>query len=203
MAGSIQEQIVEVFDDWGKELELDLKYAVDNLKDDKGRSINHSGGQTTELSGSINWKTLNTGGVITGSLTMSNHWKNVEFGRRPNSTPPPSSAIDKFIRQKNLPVDKILLDINARHKGIGKSLNGKKISKKNLKSLKGKQNFDWKVKTLSFLIARSIGKKGIKPRPFYYKVVTDERIQELKDKLAPIIKKQYTLDLTNGINNTK
>lgn len=203
MADSIQEQIVAVFDKWGKELEADMKYAIDNIKDDKGRSINHNAGQTTELSGSVNWQTLNTSGVITGSLTMAKHWKNVEFGRRSNSTPPPIDAIEKFIRQKSKSIDvnKILLDINARHKGIGKSLFGKKISARNLKALKGRDNYDWKVKTLAFLISRSIGKKGIKPRPFFHKVVTEERLTELKEMLKPIIKKQYILDLTNGLNN--
>lgn len=196
MADSIQEQIVQVFDEWGTSLVTDLQEAIHNLKDDKGRTINHKGGQTTDLEGSVNYKVVNQGGVISFKLSLAKHWKNVEDGRGANKTPPPVDAIDKFIRQKGLDVNKILLDINARHKGIGKSLFGKKISKRNLTSLKGKQNYDWKVKTLAFLIARSIGKKGIKPRPFYDKVVTDERIQDLKNRLAPIIKKQFTIDLT-------
>ena len=48
---------------------------------------------------------------------------------------------------------------------------------------------------LSWLMAKSIGKKGIKPNPFYKKVVNDERMDDLKQMLAPIIKKQFLLEI--------
>lgn len=195
MASELEKHIIDVFNAWGKTLVKDMKKAIHEIKDSKGRSINHGGGQSTRLEGSVDYKTINTGGVITFQLIMDKHWKNVEDGRGANKKPPPSSAIEKFIRQKNLPVDKILLDINLRHRGQGKSLNGMKITKRSLKSLEGRDNFDKKVKTLSWLIARSIGKKGIEPRPFINKVITQERLTELKEMLAPVIKNQFILDI--------
>jgi hypothetical protein len=169
MAGSIQEQIVEVFDKWGIDLVTDMRASIDS-------QVKHGGGQESDLSGSVNYKVLNQGGVITFSLSMNKYWKWFDKGRDKGLKGPP---IDVFGEQWQ------------NKKGI------------NAKKILGMKIYDKAVKSLAFLIQRSIKRNGIEPRPFYDKVVTEERIQDLKNKLAPIIKKQYILDLTNGINNTK
>ena len=55
--------------------------------------------------------------------------------------------------------------------------------------------YDKAAKTLAFLIQRSIKKKGIKPRPFLNKVLSDDRMNKLKQMLAPVIKQQFILEI--------
>ena len=167
MAGSIQEQIVKVFDDWGIKLVTDMKASIDD-------QVKHGGGQESDLSGSVNYKVENRGGVINFSLTMNKYWKWFDKGRRKGLKGPPLDVFGKQWQNK-------------------KGINAKKIL--------GMKNYDKAVKSLAFLIQRSIKRNGIEPRPFYDKVVNEQRIQELKDKLAPIIKQQFILELKNGLNN--
>jgi hypothetical protein len=52
---------------------------------------------------------------------------------------------------------------------------------------------------VSWLFAKSIGKKGIKPRPFMNKVITQDRIERLKQMLRPVIKRQFILDIKKDL----
>ena len=44
------------------------------------------------------------------------------------------------------------------------------------------------------MFARSIGKKGIKPKPFFNKVINEARINELNELLAPVLKEYFILE---------
>lgn len=180
----LEQKIIEVLTDWGEDLVNDTKAEIDKI-------IEHSGGQTSDLSGSVNYKVLNAGGNITFQLTMNDYYINVIDGRKPNSTPPPLKPIQDWINKKHLPVDKILLNVNIKHRGQGKSLGGHTIKKRTLKTIAHER----KVEMVSWMFAKSIGKKGIKPRPFLDKVLTDNRMNDLKQRLAPVIKNHFVLEL--------
>jgi hypothetical protein len=184
MASELENKIIEVLTIWGQDLVNDTKAEIDKI-------ITHAGGQTSDLSGSVNYKVLNRNGVINFQLTMNDYWVNVEEGRKPNSTPPPLKPIKDWINKKHLPVDQILLAVNIKHRGQGKSLGGLKITKRTLKTI----SHEKKVERVSWLFAKSIGKKGIKPKPFIDKVLTDDRMNKLKQMLAPVIKQQFILEI--------
>lgn len=192
MADELENKIINVLSRWGRDLVNDMKAEID-------RVVTHNGGQTSKLSGSVNYKVINRGGVISYQLTMNRYWEVVEKGRGAGKKAPPSKAIKEFIKQTDgltSNIDKILLDISVRHKG--RSLRKKKsaITGRGLKGM----SFDKKLDSLSFMIARSIGRKGIKPKPFYDKVINDERLQELKELLAPVIKEQFILEIKKAID---
>ena len=181
------EKIIEAFDKWGLQLVTDTKKAIDD-------SVTHQGGQTSDLSGSVNYKVLNTNGKITFTLTMNKYWYWFDKGRAANKKAPPAAAIKSFLEKKGFSQSKanqILLSVNAKHKGIGKKLGGNKISHRNLKTI----SFDKKLTMISWLFAKSIGKKGTKPHHFIDKVITDERIEDLKTQLKPLLKEQYLLEI--------
>jgi hypothetical protein len=69
----------------------------------------------------------------------------------------------------------------------------KKRLKRNVKKLK----FDKAAKQLSFLIARSIGKKGVKPRPFIDRVINDGRLAMLGEGLSLIFKREISIQLND------
>lgn len=180
----IEKEIKNVLTIWGLELVDDTKAEIDKL-------VEHAGGQTSDLSGSVNYKVLSQGGNITFQLTMADHWVNVEDGRGPNLKPPPLKPIQEWINKKHLPVDKILLAVNIKFRGQGKTLGGHVIKKRTLKSI----THERKVEMVSWMIAKSIGKKGIKPRPFLNKVLTTERMEKLKKMLAPVMRNHFILEI--------
>lgn len=180
----LEDKIIKVLTIWGKDLVNDTKAEIDKI-------VSHAGGQTSDLSGSVNYKVLNTGGSINFQLTMADYWVNVEDGRKPNLKPPPLKPIKDWIKKKNLPVDQILLSVNIKHRGQGKSLGGHTIKKRTLKAI----THERKVEMVSWLMAKSIGKKGIKPRPFMDKVITQQRMDKLKAMLAPVIKQHFVLEI--------
>ena len=83
-----------------------------------------------------------TGGWVI-SVSLEQYWKYIEAGRRAGAKMPPLDVIEKWI--------------NVRHI-IPHSM-----------TLKSGKTVIPSVKQLSFLIARSIGQRGIQPRPFFKK----------------------------------
>ena len=57
----------------------------------------------------------------------------------------------------------------------------------------------------TFIIARSIGKKGIEPKPFVDRVLSEERLNELTLLLSEVIGQEMTatLDLEGEFKNVK
>lgn len=192
MASDLENKIIDVLSRWGKDLVNDMKAAIDKI-------VTHNGGQTSALSGSVNYKVINKGGIITYQLTMNRYWEVVEKGRGAGKKAPPSKVIKDFIKQTEdltSNIDKILLSISVRHKGISNRKRKGAITGRGLKGMP----FDKKLDSLSFMIARSIGRKGIKPKPFYDKVVNDERLQELKELLAPVIRDNFIVEIKKAID---
>lgn len=192
MATDLENKIIDVLSRWGRDLVNDMKAEIDKV-------VTHNGGQASKLSGSVNYKVINKGGLISYQLTMNRYWEVVEKGRGAGKKAPPSKAIKEFIKQTEdltANIDKILLSISIRHKGISNRKRKGAITGRGLKGM----TFDKKLDSLSFMIARSIGKKGIRPKPFYDKVINDERLQELKELLAPVIKEQFRLEIKKAID---
>lgn len=179
MATDLENKIIEVFSRWGDKLEADMKKAI---HDAVGV---HGGGQETALEGSVNYKVLNSAGTITFQLSMNDYWKYVEKGRRKGARGVPLDVIGKQWQNKK--------GINAAQ--VIREITIKSNAKKGIKSNPKKLNYDKAAKSLAFIIQRSIKRKGIEPRPFIDKVITKERILELKQMLAPVIKNQFILDI--------
>lgn len=169
----LEKKIIEVLTIWGEDLVNDTKAEIDEIFKD-------GGGQTSDLSGSVNYKVLNKGGVINFQLTMNDYYKFVEAGRKKGAKGVPTEVLGKqWQNSKNINAVTVLKEINI---------------KAGIKSKKGLP-YDKATKTLAFLIQRSIKKKGIKPRPFLNKVLTDERMNKLKQMLAPVIRNQFILEI--------
>ena len=186
MENDINKLIIKVLTDWGEKVVIDIKAEID-------KKITHNGGQTSALSGSVNYKVINKGGEISWLLTMNPYWEVVEKGRGAGKKAPPNKPIEDWLRQKESitsNINKILVSISVKHKGISSRKRKGVFTSKGTKGMK----FDAKIKSLSYMIAKSIGKKGIKPRPFLHNVVNENRINELKEMLAPVLKQYYILE---------
>lgn len=170
-----ESKIKTVLDEWGLELVNDLKRNIDKY-------YSSGGGQASDLSGSVNYKTLRVGTGYTFTLTMNDYWKWANAGRAKGVKGIPLDAVGKEWQNKH--------GIDARKVVLSFRKDGK-VTAKNKKGL----NYDKAVKSLAFLIQRSIKKKGIKPRPFYDETVTKERIQDLKTRLIDAVKQDLIINI--------
>ena len=106
--------------------------------------------------------TVNSGWVI--SVSLADYWKYVEYGRRPGKMPP-VSAIENWIKVKQI---------------LPRPL-----------TLKSGKSVVPTIPQLSFLIARSIGRRGIAPKPLFQKsfeAAKQQFIQVIKDAITQDIK---------------
>ena len=104
-----------------------------------------------------------TGGWVI-SVSLADYWKYVEYGRRPGKMPP-VSAIENWIKVKQI---------------IPHSM-----------TLKSGKTVIPTIPQLSFLIARSIGRRGIAPKPLFQKsfeAAKQQFIQVIKDAITQDIK---------------
>lgn len=109
--------------------------------------------------------TGNSGWVI--SVSLADYWKYVEYGRRPGKMPP-VSAIENWINVKQI----------IPHEMTLKS--GKTVIPT--------------VPQLSFLIARSIGRRGIAPKPLFQK-----SFEAAKQQFMQVIKDAITQDIKESL----
>ena len=104
-----------------------------------------------------------TGGWVI-SVSLADYWKYVEYGRRPGKMPP-VSAIENWINVKQI---------------IPHSM-----------TLKSGKTVIPTIPQLSFLIARSIGRRGIAPKPLFQKsfeAAKQQFMQVIKDAILADIK---------------
>lgn len=188
MPSKIDEEIKKVFQKWGKETALEFK--------ESARDALAKGGRTNPQTVSLEFKELivttedgNVGLEIRAQKLgkPAKYWKVIEEGRAANKKAPPSDVFGRtWQNEQNIDARVVLLEIQRKKKGIVN------VNRK-FKRLKKTLDYDKAVKTLSFLIARSIGKKGIKPKPFVGKVLNDGRITELREMLTPLLGEKFKL----------
>lgn len=107
--------------------------------------------------------TVSTGWVI--SVSLADYWKYIENGRRAGAKMPPVSAIENWIKVKQI---------------IPHSM-----------TLKSGKTVIPTIPQLSFLIARSIGRRGIPPKPLFknsFEAAKQQFIQVIKDAITQDIK---------------
>lgn len=175
------DKIEQILEEWGLKLKEDMQKSID-------KAVTHGGGQTSRLSGSVVYEVQKTNSGYRYTLSMNDYWRFVDKGRGATKNMGDGAvkrAVSKLWQNlKGVDARAIIIEIN-RKRGI-------KLSKKGL-------NYDRATKQLAYLISRKIHTKGIKPRPFYDRVVTEERIDELKSKLAKAFKDDFIIDIKQSI----
>ena len=120
-----------------------------------------------ELYRTISYKvTTGTGGWVV-TISLADYWKYVEYGRRPGKMPP-VSAIEHWINVKQI---------------IPHSM-----------TLKSGKTVIPTIPQLSFLIARSIGRRGIAPKPLFQK-----SFEAAKQQFMQVIKDAITQDIKENL----
>ena len=95
------------------------------------------------------------------TINLEDYWKFIEKGRRAGAKMPPVSAIENWIKIR-------------------------KIIPRPVTLKSGKQRVPT-IQQLAYVIARSISRKGIAPRPFMRETIEDT-IETFKDKLSAAVR---------------
>ena len=101
------------------------------------------------------------------SISLEEYWKYIEYGRRPGKMPP-VSAIEDWIKVKQI---------------LPRPL-----------TLKSGKSVVPTIPQLSFLIARKIGRDGIRPRPFF-----KQSSEEAKREFLHIIEEAVLADIKESL----
>lgn len=104
------------------------------------------------------------------TINLEDYWKYIEKGRRAGAKMPPVSAIEKWI-------------------------NVRKILPRPVTLKSGKQRVPT-IQQLAYVIARSIAKKGIQPRPFMRKSLEDT-MKDFQWKLSAAVREDVLENLNS------
>ena len=102
------------------------------------------------------------------SISLEEYWKYIEAGRRAGAKMPPVSAIENWIKVKQI---------------LPRPL-----------TLKSGKSVVPTIPQLSFLIARKIGRDGIRPRPFF-----KQSFEEAKREFLHIIEEAVLADIKESL----
>jgi hypothetical protein len=177
-----QERIESLFKKFGKELADDLRYSeIEALKKGGRRNPN-----ATTLTFEPKTKSTPDGNVVLDIVANDKYWRWIESGRRAGARKIPADVVGKTWQNQNgIDPRVIILSIQARRKRL--------TSTPRLAKSKSSLDYNKSAKQLSFIIQRSIFKKGIKPKPFVDKVLNDGRLATFKNELIPVMGEQFKL----------
>jgi hypothetical protein len=175
---NVNEEIDKLLNDftekWAKDLEVSL---FDALK---------KGGRGNPSAVDIRFK----GGVVYGinRVTLNvyadkDYWYYIENGRKKGKMPPTKVLGEKWQSSNGISPSKIIYDMTIEY-------NKKKgFTKRIVKKLP----FQKAAKQFAFIVARSIGKKGIKPKPFVEQGSNPQDLKDLLTNISKLIGKEVTV----------
>jgi hypothetical protein len=155
------------------------------------KAVNYTTVQQTDLEPDFKIKVY-PNGVLWALTFKQSYWTFIEHGvngleKNQNSkysfkkkSPVPQDAVEHFIQKRSITLKSLKKYGRANLQEI--SLKSRKKVRKSLKGL----SFEQERKTLTYILGRSIKKKGFKARPFVDNILTDDLMNELKTGMAKI-----------------
>jgi len=171
--------IEKVLNEFGEKLVEALVLNLD--KDKKNASGN--------LQSSIRFDVIEGTAKWTFQLSLLDYYKWVDEGRKPGKFPP-ITAIESWLRLPNV-VNKIGLSypVQKPYKS------GKAVLKGGLPKVSVSK--ESQLKSLAFLIARKISRKGIKASNFYSDVVNDNNLKNLQIAIRKALRRDVLIQISN------
>jgi hypothetical protein len=181
------EELDKVVKEFGRKLAEDLNKEFNKaLK--KGGSKN-----VQEASLHFDSNIVTTANSLTMQVVASDeYWKYVEKGRKKGSMPPSKAFGKKWQNKHGINPSNIIYEMTVKHYQKKGYIIGKRP--KNVKSKSGvfyrnvkELPFDKASKQFSFIAAKSIKEKGIKPKPFFSKVVNENKEKDIETKIENVL----------------
>lgn len=170
---------------FGIKLKKDVLASLLKEEQKKAAKYGRSANGNSRISGSVNVSFDNPSDPDTLTLTMADYWYWIDKGRRPGGVAK-KADIAGWIRRKALNPAVIIKEMELKS-GI--------VRKKPLSFIKATEQF-------SFIVRRSLKRKGYDGNEFYSKVINDGRLDKLRKDLANEYRKDIKIIITNGSNSS-
>ena len=186
MADSLKDKIEAVSRNFGRVLVQDLTNSMN-----EALGFPKANGQDAHLTFDSDITVTDSGANIK-IIASDTYWINIEEGRGKNKKAPPSDVLGKeWQNSHNIDPRKVLKEIQINYK---KKIGLSKTKRSLTKTSKG-LSFDKAAKQLSFIFARSIGKKGIPAKPFVDRVLNDGRVKVFSQLIANLVQSDITTNI--------
>lgn len=181
---SLQEDLYKECGKFGKKIAIYMRANLEEAMQKAGSKNPQETSLRFEPVISMNGSTVNI-----QIVASDEYWYYVDNGRKAGKMPPPDTFGKKWQAKNNIDPRKVIAEIQLKRK------RGLKINPKGSLNTKKWLSFKKASKQLSFIIARSIGKKGVKARPFVENTMKDVEFDVFKKRMAGLIGKEITLDI--------
>lgn len=180
---ALSDDIVEILASFGQETKENLQQSLR----DKGVKF---GGQDSKLSNKIKFEVSQKGSAISFILSMPDYYEYVDKGRMAAGVSQEGQQnIANWIKRKGLITKFSNDDLQARLARQAKNNTGRK------RKALVKKPFEKSLKALTYLIGRKLKSKGFNGNGFYTEVIKDGRVEDLKESLAKILKKDVEIQI--------
>jgi hypothetical protein len=177
---NVNEEIDKLLNDFGAKWANDLKTSLDKALKDGAKSGERVQTSRIEFVGGVKYYPNK---VIISITPNEDYWYYIENGRKKGKQPPTKVLGEKWQAKNGISPSKILYQMTIDY-------NQKKgFTKRIVKKLP----FQKAAKQFAFIVARAIGKNGIKPKPFIDRVTEDGRKDELAQQMGKLIGKAITV----------
>lgn len=184
---ALADEIYKILDEFGTTIKEDLQQSLR----DKGVTF---GGQDSKLSNKIQFEIKQSGESISFKLKMPEYGEAVDKGRKAAGVSKQGQeSVSSWAKRKGIVGKIATASLDARLKAQSEA----KARNKNRKvwtKLK-KPSFDKQLKAVTYLVSRKLKNKGYEGNHFYSEIVQDGRLNELRNKLAEVLKSSIQVEI--------
>lgn len=184
---ALADEIYKILDEFGTTVKEDLQQSLR----DKGVTF---GGQDSKLSNKIQFEIKQSGESISFKLKMPEYGEAVDKGRKAAGVSKEGQeSVSNWAKRKGIVGKIATASLDARLKAQGEA-KARNKNRKEWKKLK-KPSFDKQLKAATYLVSRKLQNKGYEGNHFYSEVVQDGRLNELRSKLAEVLKSSIQVEI--------
>lgn len=181
----------EILINFGTKLKEDWQAGIDAAIKERATKNKGDYGGNSRLANSIKFYfTANGDKTIFNITADTNYWEAFEKGRKAGKMPP-SKPIEEWVKRRGFKTP-----ISKRKQKLIKETKDK-TRKKEIKTL----NREKQIKSIAFVIARSIGKHGTEGAHVLEKIVKDGRVEKLQKDISIALKKDIVINLKKDGSN--
>ena len=187
---AIDKELIKLLNEFGINLTVNTKSSLRTKLNE--RAEKHKGKKVTSRleASALALPTKFENGSLIFRFQMNDYWDVVNSGRKASGVSEDGQdKIAEWSATRGLTEKIRLTDLEVRKEK--QSLSKRKVK---LKALK-KMPFERAKKAAGFLVARSLKNKSLEPTHFFDEVIKDGRIEELKERIAKLLKTEVIIEI--------
>lgn len=187
------DKIVAILTEFGMNTVPDLQRSLKSKLMAKSSKYGTRRNSSSDLANSIKFTFPKSSGSISFVISMNEYGEAIDSGRKASgvSSEGQNSLMD-WAKKQGVAEKLRKKDLETR---LGRQSKSKRSNKKQLK----KMPFERAAKSIAFLVARKLKKKGFEGNHFFSEIIRDGRVDELSAKLKEVIKSEIRIEVLTGL----